>query len=342
MKSLSWLIAGIVLASSAFLMLGPNKTVEGEPLATPTLPVAAAPTTQIEVVPATLTDLVVESEATGRLAAIRRVEMSGEVAGRVVWRGVDNGDWVDEGDVLVRLDDRQARLELAQAEANLLKIRAFYTVAYTFDERRDNTDQRGDTTSESSERLVETDEQGDVRAATSGLIQAEQDVARAELALEQTELRAPFSGRITDLTVEIGEQIGPGAPLLTLLDTSSLMVEVDVLETVVVRVGHDTLARIRVPALDDLELTGAIEHIAPEIDPEHGSATLVVRLESHPRLVPGLFVLTTLELARFTERLTVPSSAVPVLHGQGTRVRLYAGTLGDQEGPAPLGTPVRI
>ncbi|MEM6931123.1 MAG: pirin family protein, partial [Myxococcota bacterium] len=42
------------------------------------------------------------------------------------------------------------------------------------------------------------------------------------------------------------------------------------------------------------------------------------------------------------EHHAVPSSAVPVLHGQGTRVRLYAGTLGDQEGPAPLGTPVRI
>jgi len=293
---------------------------------------------RIEALPVRRGDLSLRQEATGYLEPWRLVEVSAEASGRVVERRVEEGQWVAAGEVLVQLDDRDRRLEAREAEAEWLRSRAQYAVLYEAEPEADGSRSEGPSLASGaasgepadlfaqglisrqeldSRRRLETEsllsgsEQGEVRAASTGLAQAEQRLARARLALERTEIRAPFAGRVADLAVEPGQQVAPGEALLTLLDDSRLKVDVAVLEADVVRLGDGAPARVRIPALDDLTFDGAVHTINPRIDPATGTGRLTVTLPNpRGRLLPGLFAYVALEVGRLPDRLLVPVAAV--------------------------------
>lgn len=294
---------------------------------------------RIAAVPVRRSDLSLRKEATGYLEPWRLVAVSAETSGRVVARYVEEGQWVEAGRLLVQIDDRDRRLEVREAEAEWLKIRARYAVEFESDSadgappaRENVAVPRGraggldDLYSqglisrqqlvegrrrEDTEALLSGREQGDVRAASTGLAQAEQRLARARLALARTQIQAPFAGRIADLTVEPGQQVAPGEPLLTLLDDSRLKVDVDVLEADVVRLREGAPAKVRVPSLDDLAFDGVVHTINPRVDPATGTGRATVTLpNSRGRLLPGLFTYVALEVGRLPDRLLVPVEAV--------------------------------
>lgn len=281
-------------------------------------------------------DLSLRREATGYLEPSRRVQVAAEAAGRVVERRVREGERVAAGQVLVRLDPRDRILEVREAEAEWLKIRAQYAVEY---EREPGTEaaaappavapeareaehlfaqgliSRQELTEarrrQETAGLLSGRRQGEIRAATSGLVQAEQRLERARLALERTEIIAPFAGRVADLAVEPGQQIAAGQALLTLLEDERLEVDVDVLEADVVHLHPGAPARVRVPALDDLVLEGTVHTINPLVDPETGTGRVTVILPNpRGRLMSGLFAYVELETGRLANRLQVPVTAV--------------------------------
>lgn len=292
---------------------------------------------RVEAVRARREDLSLRREATGYLKAARRVEVAAEVAGRVAERRVDDGERVAEGQLLVRLDPRERLLEIAEAEVEWLKVRAQYAVAY----EREPPEKAGVVAGtngrpgpEDAERLFDQGlisrrelaaarrrreavgllsggRQEEIRAATSGLAQAEQRLERARLVLERTEITAPFAGRVADLAAEPGQQVTPGEPLLTLLADDRLEVDVDVLEADVVRLRPGAPARVRVPALDDLVLEGRVRTINPRVSPETGTGRVTVTLPNpRGRLMAGLFAYVELETGRLPDRLLVPVAAV--------------------------------
>lgn len=294
---------------------------------------------RVEAVRVQREDLSLRREATGYLKAARRVAVAAEVAGRVVERRVAEGERVAADEILVRLDPRDRLLEIEEAEAEWLKIRAQYAVNYEREPReRPGTGVAGTPVRpepEDAERLFEQGlisrrelaaarrrrgetagllsggRQEEIRAATSGLAQAEQRLERARLALERTEIAAPFAGRVADLAAEPGQQVAPGGTLLTLLEDERLEVDVDVLEADVVRLRAGSPARVRVPALDELVLEGRVSTINPLVDPKTGTGRVTVTLPNpRGRLMPGLFAYVELETGRLPNRLLVPVAAV--------------------------------
>lgn len=292
---------------------------------------------RVEAVRVRREDLSLRREATGYLEPSRRVEVAAETAGRVVERRVEEGERVTAGQLLVRLDSRERLLEVREAEAEWLKIRAQYAVEYEQDPREGRgagaarprvPSEIGNAETLFEEGLIskqelaearrrnETEEllagrrQGEIRAANSGLAQAEQRLERARLALEHAEIATPFAGRVADLAVELGQQVAPGEALLTLLDDERLEVDVDVLEADVVRLRPGAPARVRVPALDDLVLEGWVHTINPLVDPQTGTGRVTVALTNPRGLMSGLFAYVELETGRLPDRLLVPAAAV--------------------------------
>jgi len=314
-----------------------------------------APPAQVEAVVVRRGDLPLTAEATGYLEAWRRVEVCPEVSGRVVELLVREGTRAEAGSLLFRLDDRQTRLELEEAEADWLKLKARYAVDYLADEKAvpdgDSATPRerpiGDRQSprklfeqglisreelemasrrQDAAELLSGGQRQQIQAASIGLLQAERRVERLRLFLERSRVVAPFSGRVADLAVEVGQQVTSGQACLKLLDDSGMKVEVEVLEGDLVHVRHGAPAWVRVPSLPDLRIEGRVFTINPQVDPETGTGRVTVEIPNPgSRLMPGLFSYVDLETRRLPGVLLVPSEAVLERQGSELVFRIVDG-----------------
>jgi HlyD family secretion protein len=371
-------VAGVVLvlAVGGLVLYGFWPALTGTTEDERAAPEAKAPAsaTPVEVVVAQRQPFPLRTEASGHLVPWQRVVLTAEAAGRIERRLVEEGDRVAQGQLLVQLDDREARIALAEAEAELVQAQATYAVDAkpppavaardtarlarararfedALDAFRAGT-LPADSLQEARRRydaalVLAGRKRKAVQAATSGLSAAEQRVARARLSLSRTRIEAPFAGRVADLLVEVGQRVTSGREVLTLLDDRRMKVEVDVLETDLVRVERGATALVHVPALaaptpdadapseaaartpqpraaaDDDEgapdavFEGRVFAVNPQIDPERGTGRVTVALPNPDgRLVAGLFADVRLETARLDDRLVVPARAVLVRQGR--------------------------
>ncbi|WP_421786566.1 efflux RND transporter periplasmic adaptor subunit [Hyphobacterium sp.] len=143
-------------------------------------------------------------------------EIAAEASGRVVFVA-EAGDFVEQGDPVARLDDAQARLQLGESRARLARLTANADYQNSEFERWSRLVSQG-TAPETRLREVElarnlaVQEQAEARSA----------VQRAQLELGRTEILAPFSGRIVERLIEVGEYSTPGRNIVRLVDTESL------------------------------------------------------------------------------------------------------------------------
>ncbi len=323
--------------------------------------------TVIEVIVVKPSDFPLRAEAIGHMAPWRRAEISAEADGVILERPIEEGQRVRQGALLLRLDDRDEQIEFLDAEAAVFKARAEYAVNTSNSE----TLTPGDTTQLASARSAlaqaEADfdagtltqsalrdirrrfetqvalagmQRSDIQAATYGLTQAEQQLERARLALSRTRITAPFAGRVADLEVEVGQRIGPGQKVLTLLEDHRMKVAVNVLEADIVHMSVGASAQVRVPVLDNAVFTGTIYAVNPSVDTKTGTGRVTVTLPN-PRgqLVAGLYADIALETQRLEERLVVPANAWLLRNGRDLVFRVVEGkaywtyvTIGERSG----------
>ncbi len=337
-----WHLAGVILC---VLLLGvtifafwPADSQEAGRQSPPSaVPAASSTVTSVVVESATFP---VRAEATGRLIPYRTSSLSSEATGVIVSRFVEEGDKVARGAVLLQLDDRDEKISLGEAEANLLKAQAEHAVMLRQSAPMTTADTSHIAASrqafreaqkafldglisqpelEEKRRRYEADlvlagsQRASVQAVTTGLAQAEKSFERARLALNRTRIRSPFAGRVSDLQVEIGQHVGPGSTLLTLLDDSQVKVDVDVLESNIVNVKPGATARVRIPALGDTVIFGNVVAVNPQLEENKGTGRVSVVLPNpSTQLMSGLFAYVQLETRSIANTLFVPSSALLV------------------------------
>lgn len=291
----------------------------------------------------------VRTHASGHLIPWREAPLRIDAAGPVVERSVEEGDRVEAGDLILRVDDREEHIALEEARADVLQAQAAFAVeadAPRHAAASDTTElaaartayraardafAQGDVSRadlEAARRRYEAArvgaglERDAVQAARTGLIAAEQALARARLNLERTRVTAPFDGRVANLSAQVGQRVSPGDPLGMVLQDRRLKVEVDVLEADVVRIRKGAPAQVHVPALDgrsdkSTRLDGTVWTINPKVDATTGTARVTVALPNPDRrLVAGLHATVRLETQRLNDRLVVPDAAVLVRQGR--------------------------
>jgi len=277
---------------------------------------APASEAAVDVVVAKRVDFPLRTQANGYLTPWREARLHAQVEGPVVERAVEEGDRVDEGDLIARLENREERIALKEARAKFLKARAEYRAKYAGEDAalaaRDSAD--GASVLDRSERQA-------TQEAVSGLTAARQALERAELNLERTRVTAPFAGRVANLEVDEGQYVGQGKEICTLLRDARMKVEVDVLEADLVHVEEGATAQVHVPVFgedgDSTRMEGAVWAVNPQVERESGTGRVTVSIPNpERRLVSGLYTEVQLETRRLRNRLVVPEDAVLVRQGR--------------------------
>lgn len=215
--------------------------------------------------------------ASGSLTYQTEIRMVSEVMGRVKSLYIKEGDQVKQGDVLLRLDPATVQAQVDALEAGLrqskLAIERQRVASETLEtkwKRYQQLRQSGVIDANTYEDIRSQNEQAKVELNSTAQMsmQTEAQLKQAREQLAKTELRAPISGRVTQLTIKVGETAVPsvtsiaGSDLLTIADTSNLYAEVNVNETDVARVMPGQTAKIVPAAFSEQSWEGTVETVA--------------------------------------------------------------------------------
>jgi RND family efflux transporter MFP subunit len=241
----------------------------------------------------------------GRVEAVQRSTISAQASGRVLEVRYDVDDFVEQGEVVIRLSDSEQQARVRAAEGSLSEARARFDEATAEFQRIETI---------FADQLVSQAEFDRARAARDSA-RARLESARAALeeAREQlgyTTIVAPYPGIVTDRHVEVGEAVSPGSPLLTGISLEQLRVEISVPQRLVESLRRHREAQV---VLDTGERVSAESlTIFPYADPATNTFRVRVNLpelNESAGLFPGMFVKTAIKLGE-DRRLVVPSEAV--------------------------------
>ncbi len=277
--------------------------------------------------------------ASGYVVARRKAVVSAKIQGRLAELRVEEGSHVREGDVLARLEDAdyvagvaRARATVQQAEANL------------FENRR----QLGLAEKLAAQSIVAVDERdaalSRVRQAEAGVAQAQADLGFSEAQLQNTVIRAPFSGVVVKKMAEVGESVAPIPPgvnlstssgaIVALADLATLEVETDVAEANVAKLAEDQPAEVTVEAFPSQRYKAVLRQVIPTADRTKATVQVKVTiLDKDKNLKPEMSAkVTFLEKEAPREAsappaqvVTIPKSAVASRDGRSVVFEVVEG-----------------
>lgn len=299
--------------------------------------------------------------ASGYVVAQRKAAVASKVTGRLEWLGVEEGSPVKEGEIIARLENRDARAARDQAAAELLRART--GVARTraelheaslsfrrFEEllaagfvARSEFDQ-------AEARALQA--RAALQAAEAAVKAGEAALQGAEVALDYTQIRAPFDAVVLTKNADIGDIVTPigaaaeaKAAVVSIADLDSLQVEADVSESNLEQVRVGQPCEIQLDALPERRFVGAAHMIVPTADRTKATVLVKVRfLERDARILPEMsarvaFLKRPLAAQEQRPRTAVSRAAVIDRDGQPRVFRLAAErveavpvTLGEEMG----------
>lgn len=259
--------------------------------------------------------------AVGSLRSDESVTLRPEVAGRIATIGFAEGQRVQKGAILVRLDPTVNEAEVKQARANMTLAKSKYDRAVDLAKSNFISGQARD-------------------EAESNMKVAEAALAVAEAKLAKTEIKAPFSGIIGLRQVSLGDYVKEGADLVNLEAVDPLKVDFRVPEVYMKQVRAGQPIEIALDAIPGRTYAGRVFAINPLVDAA-GRAIVIRAQVSNPdtSLRPGMFARVRLITEERQDALVLPEQAlVPsgseqfvfrVVDGKAQRARVEIGQRGD-------------
>jgi len=251
-------------------------------------------------------DVVDRIRATGQLTAKAEATIAAQVKGQVTEIRVHEGEALESGAVLLVIDPGRRELEVTNAQAKLAEAQAELAVAKRNYQRTKRLS-KGNVASEA--RLDEDrTRQSLARSVATG---AEARLGLARRALEDSTVRAPFSGLIARRHVSVGEYLSIGSALFDLVALDPIEVEFTLAEidSSKVAIGHPV--KIRIAPYPDETFLATVSMISPTIDPR--TRTLRVKAElpnPEGRIRPGLFAHVDLGVSERQGVIVVPDDAI--------------------------------
>ncbi|MGG4775328.1 efflux RND transporter periplasmic adaptor subunit [Alcaligenaceae bacterium 429] len=229
--------------------------------------------------------------AVGSLKARDSVALRAEITGTIKDIAFEEGQPIERGQILVRLDDSIAQAQLLEAKAKL-------SLASSQHQRSRRLSEQGFISSQARDE------------SASQLQVAQAAVALAQAQLDKTVILAPFSGLAGLKNISVGDYVSPGSELLLLEAVDMLEIDFRIPEQYLSRVSPGTLVTARVDAFPKEEYDGQVTAINPVVDAAGRSLWLRARLPNESLLLrPGLFARVTLQLGTDSV-VMVPESAI--------------------------------
>ena len=245
-------------------------------------------------------------DASGYIVARRRATVSSKVTGKVVQVMLEEGQRVEAGQIIARLDDSnwraaldQSKAQLQQAEANVASAQTAFDDAKPIFERSEKQKAAAVISAQSFDesRAQFNVARNNLLIAQRGVEAARTGVEVAQRSLEDTVIRAPFPGIVTEKAAQPGEMVSPISAgggftrtgIGTIVDMESLEVEVDVSENFINRVRPQQPVTIKLNAYPDWDIPGSVIAMIPTAD--RAKATVKVRIaikQKDPRIIPEM------------------------------------------------------
>jgi RND family efflux transporter MFP subunit len=354
-------------------------------------------------------------QATGAFIAEESSDVAPAIGGRVAATPVEIGAFVKKGQVICKLEDRDAQLKLDQARAGLEQAKfilrqtqsrvgisgdakfnpevvpevasahaayqsamASAKLAAADAKRYENLVKSGDVSQSNYERYKTQQETAEasansarrqyeaqvnaaqqnfraIEAAQASLTASESQMAQAQKTLDDTAIRAPFDGFITDRPVSIGQWVGTNSKVATLVRISTVKLRLQAPEQQSALLKNGIAVTARVAAYPDRDFIGKVIAVVPSVDSNSRAFTVEARFDNpKTELRPGMFANAKLMLQGAERAVFVPLKAVfydnttdanhvysvvngtahlnVVLKGDndGAQVRIHSGLKGDE------------
>jgi RND family efflux transporter MFP subunit len=236
--------------------------------------------------------------------AVRQSTISAQVMGRIVELRVDVGDYVKAGQVVARIDEREAAQLLASSEAQVAQARANLQNARLNLERARRLLENKFVSQAAVDRA-----EADFKAAEAQLKAAEAGAGQASVSKGYTVVVAPFSGVVSARQVELGEMAAPGKPLFTTFDPADMRVIAEIPQSRVAEIKSFDKATVEVPSLNKWIKVKSMT-VVPTADPRTHSTRVRLDLASDERAVyPGVYTRAHFAVGR-AKKLVIPAQAV--------------------------------
>lgn len=248
---------------------------------------------------------------TGRVRPRQVVEVRPLTSGRLVALPKDEGDEVREGELLARVQDRQARAAVAQERAAVQAQRRSLEQARRDLERAERLHEAGLVAQDQLERA-----RLEVERGAEELQRLAERVAEAEARLEDYDLLSPLTGRVLDRPVDPGQIVSPDTTLYQIATTGDPWVEARVDEIYLAELAEGMEARVAAPGYGDPRRRdevwpATLVLLGDRVDPETGSVTVRLAFDGEaPDLPAGLSLDVNLTVDEHPDAVTVPRAAV--------------------------------
>jgi RND family efflux transporter MFP subunit len=240
----------------------------------------------------------------GVVEATRQSTVSAQISGRVKAIFFDVGDRVSKGQILLKIDEREADQALAGSRAQLSQAQAALQNARLNYERSQELFKQKFISQAALDKAKSDYEMAKAQAEAS-----EAGAQQSALAQSYTSVIAPYAGVVSARMVEMGEMVTVGKPLMTGFDPSQLRVIANVSQDRLKDIGTRPEVTVEVPALQRWVKAASVT-VQPSADLRTHSTQVRIDLPSNQsNLYPGMFVRTHFVVGK-ENKLLIPASAV--------------------------------
>jgi HlyD family secretion protein len=275
---------------------------------------AAAPT-PYQAVPVERRDIVVSAQASGAVQPDTTVEVKSKASGEILQLNAETGQVVKRGTSLVKVDPRNARNSMAQAQADLDVAKAKLANAASQKNRADELYKSQSITQQEHDSAVLS-----YADARSQVVNSQVAVDNARIQLEDTDVRAPITGTILEKDVERGtviasatSNVSGGTTLLKMADLNQVQVQTLVDETDIGKVQAGQRATVTVDAYPNRPFSGTVLKIEPQATTNQNVTMfpVVVRIANEQGLLrPGMNSEVEIHVGQRDSVLAVPTAAL--------------------------------
>ncbi len=237
-------------------------------------------------------DIYATYSATASIASDADAPVTARVAGEVVELIVEEGDRVERGQILARLDGQRVRLEMLAAKANLERAQKEY-------QRNDDLHERALISSSTFEGL-----KFDLAS-----LQASYDLKK--LNYDYSNIRAPISGVVSSRNIKSGENLAAGQVAFRITETKELVAYLQIPQSELMKFDAGLAATVSVASVPNENFAATIVRISPTIDSRNGTfrATAIID-NSDGYLAPGMFGRFTVSYEKHENALVIPANAL--------------------------------
>ena len=254
--------------------------------------VHAATPVPVEVTYPMRADIYATYHATATIASDADAPVLARVGGAVVELLVEEGDRVEEGQILARLDGERLRLDMLAARAKMEQARREFA-------RNQDLARRGLVSEAMFESL-----QFDVDALQASF-------ALAKLNYEYSTIRAPIKGVVSSRDIKKGQTIAANDVVFRITDASELVAYMQIPQAELIKFSAGHKASLQVDAIPDTDFYATIARISPTIDVRNGTFRATALIDNGKgHLAPGMFARFTIAYEKHQDALLVPAAAV--------------------------------